>query len=261
MFPNVNIAGFSLEVCRTLAQAARAAYQSPEWMEAFVRSAGGETFQFISNPETGTQCFVARRGDDIVISFCGTKDLQGWRSDAKCKRTNWCGEKVHRGFATGFDSVSQEIFLAVFKMAKGRHEPRIWIVGHSLGGALAILCAMEFWECSRSVAGVYTFGQPRVGDRKFCRTYDSRLKEVTFRIVNENDLVPRTPFLHWGYRHCGQEIFINSFGGVDLNPTFFQKLISDLWGLARELNISAPPLTVTKLGTDHFMNGYTELFK
>lgn len=259
MFPNVNIEGFSLAVCRLMARAAAAAYGKAAEFEAMVRAESAlDSFHFIDDKNTGTQCFLIRRGNDVVIAFRGTSDLQDWRTDIKVRRNDWDGRKVHRGFATAFEAVRKTILEEVLP---GYDRYRIWITGHSLGGALAILCASNLERHGCAVRGVYTFGQPRVGDGKFARDYDDRLKRVTFRLVNENDFIPRSPFWLMGYRHCGQEIFVNSFGGVDLNPTWRQKIRSDLWGLARELNIVSPPLTVTKLGTDHFMAGYTALLK
>src|ERR1700686_2804213 len=46
-------------------------------------------------------------------------------------------------------------------------QPTLWLTGHSLGGALAVLASATFsmWQSAqiRPVSGVYTFGQPRIG--------------------------------------------------------------------------------------------------
>jgi triacylglycerol lipase len=51
-------------------------------------------------------------------------------------------------------------------------------------------------------AGVYTFGQPCIGDAVFATKYDGLLQSRTFRFVNHNDLVPR--LLELKFRHVGQ---------------------------------------------------------
>ena len=38
---------------------------------------------------------------------------------------------------------------------------------------------------------MYSFGAPRVGNTAFCRDYDRRLKDVSFRVVNGLDVVAR----------------------------------------------------------------------
>ena len=40
---------------------------------------------------------------------------------------------------------------------------------------------------------VYTFGQPRVGDRIFSEAYNEELGGVTFRYVNNYDIIPHVP--------------------------------------------------------------------
>src|SRR5690606_37727833 len=68
------------------------------------------------------------------------------------------------------------------------------LTGHSLGGALAVLATAVLKIGLRMpVAGVYTYGQPRVGDAEFCRVYDQVLKDITFRYVNDADVVPHLP--------------------------------------------------------------------
>lgn len=57
-------------------------------------------------------------------------------------------------------------------------------VGHSLGGALATICALEIAHRFKTAISLqtYTFGCPRVGDRRFANEYDRRVP-FTFRFV------------------------------------------------------------------------------
>jgi hypothetical protein len=68
-----------------------------------------------------------------------------------------------------------------------------------LGGALATLLAAE-WSGERSVDGVFTYGQPRVGDEEFRGFLNQRLGARFSRFVNDDDIVARVPP---GYRHMG----------------------------------------------------------
>ena len=78
-----------------------------------------------------------------------------------------------------------------------------WVVtGHSLGGALANLCAVDLqYNFSPDVSvEVYTFGAPRVGNKAFVDSYNRRVPN-TWRFVNGNDVVCGLPRRWQSYRH------------------------------------------------------------
>lgn len=94
------------------------------------------------------------------------------------------------------------------------------VTGHSLGGALAILfptvlVLQEELEVMQRLLGVYTFGQPRVGDKQMHRFMESHLNYPVpkyFRVVYCNDLVPRIPYDNktFLYKHFGVCLYYNS---------------------------------------------------
>jgi hypothetical protein len=117
------------------------------------------------------------------------------------------------------------------------------------------------------LAGVYTFGQPRVGDSTFRDCYNfSGLLGRTFRVVHADDIVPRMPWLLGAYRHAGHEVFHigdriqnSEFRGSDfwlLDPGFFAKLPWDLRNAWRELCQGKVALLA-----DHHVSTYLNLFQ
>ena len=120
------------------------------------------------------------------------------RTDARCVPTVEGKSKVHSGFLDAFavkedadgktvkDAVEDILARDEAKDENGEPLP-LFITGHSLGGALALLATKLV---APDVNGAcYTFGAPRVGNYECFRF----LKTPVYRIVNSSDIVPRVP--------------------------------------------------------------------
>ena len=105
-------------------------------------------------------------------------------------------------------------------LLKEHRNAKFVVTGHSLGGALAILFPTvlvlhEETELLNRLLAVYTFGQPRIGNRKLGRFMEPRLNSPVpryFRVVYCNDLVPRLPYddKTFLYKHFGVCLYYNS---------------------------------------------------
>jgi hypothetical protein len=148
----------------------------------------------------------------------------------------------------------------------GPTTPRLWITGHSLGAALAKLFAIR---CKLAIAGVYTFGEPRVGNAAFRDYYNALLKSCTFRVVDGEDFITRIPWLLALYRHSGTEVFYSAFGRdallrvpgcaaaqpYQIDPPWWLKGISDVFGTWQEYHAGHR----LALLADHHVSRYVAL--
>ena len=209
------------------------------------------------NARTGTHATFTTYDDCTVIAFRGTASLRDWLTDAEFPLRPLPGTpaRVHEGFLTAIDSILPDLLAFLAPPQAPCPAPRasvpILLTGHSLGGALAVLAAWFLQAQGLPVHSVYTFGQPRVGDRAFASRYASLLGARTHRVVNQNDLVPRVPGVLLGYRHAGELALINAVGELVLNPSWLGRLVSDGLGLYRAYRRLDDVLI-----TDHFMAGY-----
>lgn len=168
-------------------------------------SCGLSKYKPFDNQET--QAFIAANDEIIVLSFRGTTCFQDWCTDFNIKFVPSGVGRVHCGFSTALDYVWDDLKKAISEFRDKQQS--IWITGHSLGGALATLATDRLTEEGIEVKGLYTFGQPRVGEKIFARNFDNKMKDLSFRFVHDEDVVPKVPPALKGYRHIGTECFFD----------------------------------------------------
>jgi pimeloyl-ACP methyl ester carboxylesterase len=210
-------------------------------------------------PMTDTQARITAGPFSIVVAFRGSSSLQDWITNAQFRMEEllWADDQlpacVHRGFLRAMDSVNIELVATVRELLAKYPQAEIHVIGHSLGGALAMLAAYEFYRLKLPVASVVTFGAPRVGNKAFAVAYNSVLKDITFNIVAQGDPVPLVPGLLLGYRDCGTEYFIKRSGELLVDPWIGAELFTDVLGTLnawRQFKLGAIP--------NHNLNHYLE---
>ncbi|RXH78455.1 hypothetical protein DVH24_001973 [Malus domestica] len=149
-----------------------------------------------------------------------------------------CILMVHSGFLRAYDSVRIRI-VSLMKLAIGYFddiaEPldkwHVYITGHSLGGALSTLLALELSSSQIAKRGLisvtmYNFGSPRVGNKVFAEIYNKKVKD-SWRVVNHRDIIPTIPRL-MGYCHVAQPVYLttgdlkNALGNMELSEDGYQ---------------------------------------
>lgn len=161
--------------------------------------------------------FVAVERSDTFVCIRGTHFLSEWLRDFDLPlvpyRFRANAGLVHMGFQAIYETIQRSIV----RLVQGQ-PTTVTVVGHSLGAALATLCALDDAVAAaaggRVPAHVFPIASPRVGDGDFAWTFDNLSKDC-IRIVNKPDLVPHLP-LPVGYQHVGTAAVINSCLTLDL---------------------------------------------
>jgi len=203
-----------------------------------------------------TQAFLAANNEIIVLAFRGTTSINDWRTDFRVKLIPVISGLVHRGFNEALDYIWKDLKQAILNFKD--KEQSIWITGHSLGGALATLVADRLTNDSMEVKGVYTFGQPRVGNKVFANNYDGKMKEYTFRFVHDEDMVAKIPSFLQGYNHIGTECYFDREGTLYTDKIRLRKFISRCTSVAMRSSENASELSAQNPGgiRDHGLGYY-----
>nr|WP_275658658.1 lipase [Vibrio brasiliensis] len=136
---------------------------------------------------SGLQAVVVDKLGNIIRSP-GMQDLVQTDLDAaQIAPPEFGGTYVHRGFY----QYAMALLSNMDKDLDQHKDKKIYICGHSLGGAGALLISALIEDLySPSTLRLYTYGMPRTGTRSFVQRYRNMLH---YRHVNNHDLVPQIP--------------------------------------------------------------------
>ena len=181
---------------------------------------------------------------EVIIVFRGSLGFKDWFANLffipfRLRQLNR-SFFVHWGFArllaqpmysntkTSEDALPlRELLVKVLEPLRAQGK-RFSFIGHSSGGAVAVLMADYFQRrFPKSVKRVVTFGQPAVGTRSWYKHYT--LHHRTYRICCDLDVItfmPPFPFYFW---HVGKMLWLHDDKIYENTPThkrFFMSLQS-----------------------------------
>ena len=192
------------------------------------------TFQLVkqvTNPCSGSALcsgFVAvsHKEKAIAIAFRGTQHFEQLMTIAKNvlivkdrRSFTQGGGKVLRYFLDAFEIVWNDLEDRVYEEIKKYPSYKVWVTGHSLGGALASFASTLIMFKSKKTKDnlmLYTFGQPRVGNYDYASAHDSLVPQ-SFRVTHYRDIVVHLPMCkdhpcstQGKYYHHGIEVYYGS---------------------------------------------------
>lgn len=191
----------------------------------------------------------------IVIAFRGTDSVANAKQDLDIRRVIWeevdhtlwqqasvSRPSVHVGFLGIWnalrDFVTSTVMGELDKLSSASYdeqqEPhRVYVTGHSMGGAVATLCAFamrkRLMEAGYQFPDpvVYTYGQPRIGNKTFQKAYNKAIPN-TFRVVNESDAISFVTM--FGGCHVGMEVDVDRNGNYLCEPMFMERTLRPIKG-------------------------------
>ena len=155
----------------------------------------------VTKADGDTQLYYVYNVDKIIVAWRGTASLFDVGTDIEFRpvspelcdinktgcSTLLSAGKVHTGFWSGYSRVEKKFKYEIKILRALVENKELFICGHSLGGALALIHAAKLKNINPVL---YTYGMPRT----FTRDAVMQLSEIThFRHVNDNDPIPAVP--------------------------------------------------------------------
>lgn len=152
-------------------------------------------------PDGDTQLFYVYNSDEVIISWRGTAGGFDVGTDLAFRpvKTEFCDKnktqcssllsrgRIHTGFWSGYTRFETKFGKNIEEMFDRLQGRKLFICGHSLGGALALIHAAKIKQYNPLL---YTYGMPRT----FTRDAVMLLPDVIhYRHVNDSDPIPAVP--------------------------------------------------------------------
>ncbi|CAG9461134.1 unnamed protein product [Pedinophyceae sp. YPF-701] len=160
--------------------------------------------------------------DSFLVVFRGTDagSLYNWMENIKYARTTMDLPfptdkpiRVHTGFWEAYaGSLLRPRVHASLQALQAKHgEKTVHLIGHSLGGALATISAVDLHFSVETAVRpermhLHTFGSPRVGNEPFAHVVEA-ITNSTTRLTHNQDPVPSVPYQIAGFHHVATEVF------------------------------------------------------
>ncbi|KAL4489440.1 hypothetical protein ABPG72_002736 [Tetrahymena utriculariae] len=139
---------------------------------------------------------ITKMIQELIVAFRGTDQIENWLSNLNFVPVKYLNNecknfKVHQGFVNIFNSILYDMKMCVIGLKKQYNSTSILVTGHSLGGFMAILFSLQ------------------VGNLEFVNYANQLFGKNSFRLVNEQGIVPHLPYNTIGFQHIRTEYWLN----------------------------------------------------
>jgi hypothetical protein len=168
----------------------------PGKRKRILTSWGFSNINLFDHSPSSTNGYWAEHNSFVLLAIRGTQEPTDLLTDISVNleqlEESAKDVLVHSGFKRGADAVWNHVEAAA-RVAQRRGKP-LFVTGHSLGGAVALLSAVKLEKHNLPLQALWTFGAPKVGNNSFFQSAQSLLNEKWQRINQETDPIPALPF-------------------------------------------------------------------
>lgn len=179
------LSGPDLTVAARCVELSQLAYRTAKDGALRCRNAGYVDYRFIESRGGRDVAILVSEPNRHYLAFRGSDELKDWLTNLALWRTPTEMGRIHTGFLKTAEALLPSISTAIRSLAPGP----IIFTGHSMGGALAPLCALSLSTSAEHPFSVYSFGQPSVGGISHARYVRSRKDVPYFRFVHGADAI------------------------------------------------------------------------
>ena len=230
-----------------------------------------------------TQAYVLGNDQHLVVAFRGSEDpttIDGLKDWFLTNAMNLlilpegrlgpdfsaagAGARFHQGFVSAITEIWDPLFAEVEAQLKV-NDRMLWVTGHSLGGALALLASWLFLRKTIPVHQIYTFGAPMVGNKEVAAAFAREYPGQIFRYVNGPDPIPLLPMMSLvanDFSQVDKHMPLGEHGEAANLIVYLKSAAGDAWQglLTGDIGEKVWGGIKNKISA-HFMDGYRGNFK
>lgn len=204
---------------------------------------------------------VVFRGTDSSSWYNWAENMRAWRTDTTYPVPGAPKAlRIHSGFLVLYNSSSMAstIKQAFGELLQAHPQGPTYLLGHSMGGALAQLAALDLKiNFDLPDVKVYTFGSPRLGNSVFSDFFNEHVTEA-WRFTHGRDIVPSVPPQLLGFHHVSREVWLVDVEGAGAGDVQQRIVVCDDSGEDPTCHNSACRLGLCTSVADHlaYMGGH-----
>jgi len=169
----------------------------------------GRVHTFIDDPTSDIQIGITINDEqkNLAIVFRGSESLKDWYYDLQVYKHNLKDDIwIHSGFYNQLhsDNIHLCIIAKIKSIIQEHPDYKIFVTGHSLGGALSTLFGYILSHEIENMVTVVSFASPRIGNKPWKKSFENKSNLTHFRVSNNRDLITATPNIN--YYHVGTDI-------------------------------------------------------
>ena len=139
----------------------------------------------IGKADSASRAIVRQTAGGLVVAFPGSNNIPSWIADLNALPKSVPGMgSVHSGFMDAWEAIAAQVVAAI-------GDKPVTLVGHSLGGSLALICAAALTLAGKPPVAVWAFEPARVSYDVTIRNLLAKVPLHLFR--NGLDIVPNLP--------------------------------------------------------------------